>query len=178
MWSLARVQTGESSLITACKQGDSEALRHLFTHHKDRVYRVALACLGDTSAAEDITQEVFVTLPERLRGFRSEATLSTFLYRVTVNLCRDELRRRQRAGRPIPTSEPPDALAGVLERRELHTALASLPEELRAPLLLRYFEELSYDEVAETLSLAPGTVASRLHRGLKRLAHLLGERDE
>lgn len=95
---------------------------------------------------------------------------------MTVNICRDELRRRQRRQKRLLEPEPPPT-DSFIARRELHEAIESLPENLRAPILLRYFHELSYDEIAETLDCPTGTVATRLHRGLKRLEKCLGEEE-
>lgn len=156
------------------RHGSPLELKTVFDTHKDRVFSTALACLdGDQAAAEDAAQEVFVRLASKLGQFRGEARLTTWLHRVTVNVCHDELRRRRRAQRltpePLPTSQE------FAPRRELHEALESLPEALRTPLLLRYFDGLSYDEIAAALGCPPGTVATRLHRGLKRLEKCLGE---
>ena len=152
-------------------------LKSVFDSHKDRFFSVALACLeGDRAAAEDAAQEVFVRLSSRLGQFRGEARLTTWLHRVTVNICRDELRRRQRAQKLLTLPETTQA-EGFTHRRELHEALASLPENLRAPILLRFFEGLSYDEIALTLGCPAGTVATRLHRGLKRLEKYLQEEE-
>lgn len=157
-------------------------LKSVFDAHKDRVFTVALVCLnGDHAAAEDAAQEVFVRLAGRLGQFRGEAKLSTWLHQVTVNICRDEQRRRQRAQRlTVDTVEQqPEVAPSVdfLSRRELHVAIETLPENLRAPVLLRYFEGLSYEEIATVLDCPQGTVATRLHRGLKRLAIYLGEEE-
>jgi RNA polymerase sigma-70 factor, ECF subfamily len=155
------------------RHGRHLELKTVFDTHKDRVFSTALACLsGDQAAAEDATQEVFVRLSNKLGQFRGEAKLTTWLHRVTVNICRDELRRRRRAQRLLPE---PAAQSEFSARRELHEALESLPEALRAPILLRYFEGLSYDEIADALGCPSGTVATRLHRGLKRLEKYLGE---
>jgi RNA polymerase sigma-70 factor, ECF subfamily len=158
------------------RHGRHLELKTVFDTHKDRVFTTALACLdGDQAAAEDAAQEVFVRLASKLGQFRGEARLTTWLHRVTVNICHDELRRRKRAQRLAPDPLPPSPSPEFAPRRELHEALESLPEALRTPLLLRYFEGLSYDEIAAALGCPPGTVATRLHRGLKRLEKYLGE---
>src|SRR5690242_8636538 len=92
-----RERTSEASLITACRQGDRQAFRALFDAWKDRVYAIAVSALhGDRTAAEDITQEVFVRVFTRIGQFRNEAEFSTWLHRLTVNACIDELRKRKR----------------------------------------------------------------------------------
>jgi RNA polymerase sigma-70 factor, ECF subfamily len=166
-----------AELFTRRRAGHLE-LKSVFDEHKDRVFSVALACLeGDRAAAEDAAQEVFVRLSGRLGQFRGEAALTTWLHRVTVNICRDELRRRRRARRLLASPES-DTPQDFTHRRELHEAIESLPESLRAPILLRFFEGLSYEEIAATLSCPAGTVATRLHRGLKRLEKFLGEEQD
>ena len=173
--SRADEESATAQWIARLRRGDREALRSLFLCHKDRVYATALGCLhGDTATAEDMTQEVFVKLAERIGQYRSEAAFTTYLHQMTVNTCLNELRRRQRLlplSETLPTTEEPE---GLIETHDLHVALAALPETLRAPLLLRYFEGFSYDEIAETLHCAPGTVASRLHRGIEALGKHLG----
>ncbi|WP_395143952.1 RNA polymerase sigma factor [Armatimonas sp.] len=94
-----------------------------------------------------------------------------------MNICRDEQRRRQRVQRLTVEPQPEVASPDFHSRRELHEAIESLPENLRAPILLRFFEGLSYEEIATVLGCPPGTVATRLHRGLKRLATCLGEEE-
>ena len=153
-------------------------LKSVFDAHKDRVFTVALVCLnGDQAAAEDAAQEVFVRLAGRLGQFRGEARLSTWLHRVTVNICRDEQRRRQRTQKLAREPQHEVASPEFLSRRELHEAIETLPENLRVPILLRFFEGLSYEEIATVLGCPQGTVATRLHRGLKRLATCLGEEE-
>lgn len=172
--------TGED-LITACQQGDREAFRCLFEAHKDRVYSMAVYTLGgDRAAAEDVTQEVFLHVFTRIGQFRAEADFATWLYRLVANACVDERRRRRRW-------VPLDALAEQASlrreeecetREDVRTALAELSPELRSAVLLKYFEELSYDEMARVLDCPKGTVASRLHRGLKLLARKLAPSQE
>jgi len=168
-----------SHRVAACQQaGDREALRQLFEAHKDRVYRIALAFFhGDAATAEDVTQEVFVKLAGHIGQFRGEAAISTYLYRLVANACVDEQRRRKRSV-PLAHEENADAAAPDdherrARARAVHAAVAGLPPDLRLAVLLRYFDELSYDEMARALGCAPGTVASRLHRGLKQLGRAL-----
>lgn len=173
----------DRGLILACQKGDREAYRRLFDAYRDRVYALALASLnGDQAAAEDVAQEVFVKLFTRIGQFRQEAEFSTWLYRLVVNACLDERRRRKRIV-PMETletlpngQEEPDYGSEI--GLEVQAALADLPAEIRMTLLLKYYEELSYEEMAQALHCSSGTIASRLHRGLKtlsrRLAHLRG----
>ena len=173
---------------------DREALRVLFETYKDRVFSVALHFFaGDEAMAKDITQQVFVKLIDRLGQFRHEADAATWLYRITANACLDEMRKRKRlvffgtqselgpsVAEPATTGEHP--VDRRLEREELadevKSAVASLSPKLRIVVLLRYFDELPYERLAEALGCSPGTVASRLNRAHKalaqKLAHLRG----
>ena len=169
----------EARLIERCRQGDREAFRLLFDAHKDRVYSMALYALdGDANTAEDITQEVFVKVFTRIGQFRQEAEFATWLYRMVANSCIDELRRRRRFASSSDLELLPDRQESSFARIELtdsvQGALADLTPEQRATVLLKYFEQLSYDEMARVLDCSKGTVASRLNRSLKILAGKLG----
>ncbi len=172
--------TGEE-LIAACQQGDREAFRCLFEAHKDRVYSMAIYTLGgDRAAAEDVTQEVFLRVFTRIGQFRGEAEFATWLYRLVANACVDEQRRQKRY---VSLDTLPEQASVRREeecetRETVRTALAELSPELRSAVLLKYFEDLSYDEMAQVLDCPKGTVASRLHRGLKLLARKLAPSQE
>jgi RNA polymerase sigma-70 factor (ECF subfamily) len=192
------VLTGEEArgeaVIEACKQGDREAFRRLFERHKDRVYSVALYFFGgDEATAADVTQQVFLKLFTRIKQFEGESEFTTWLYRLTTNACVDEHRKRRRVQQFGEFAEVPEHSAGVTQderlardevARSVKRAVAALKPKLRVVMLLKYFEELSYEEIAGVLGLSKGTVASRLNRGHKalarRLGHLRGElvRDE
>jgi RNA polymerase sigma-70 factor, ECF subfamily len=173
----------DERIITACQRGDRDAFRLLFDAYKDKVYSIAIYFLhGDHATAEDVTQEVFVRLFTRIGQYRGEAEFVTWLYRLVVNACMDEQRKRRRLvpfGDPEvmsdrETGESPDEIYSRLELTEsVRVALADLSPPLRLTILLKYFEELSYEEMARALGCSQGTIASRLHRGLKILAHKL-----
>jgi RNA polymerase sigma-70 factor (ECF subfamily) len=178
----------DAATLAACQQGDRAAFRRLFDAYKDKVFSVAVYFLqSDVAAAEDITQEVFVRVYTRLGQFRRQADFTTWLYRLTANACMDEHRRRKR--RPVMAAldetletgaETPYVVCARLEINEaVRAALDDLAPEIRLTVLLRYFEELSYEEIAEILQCSQGTVASRLNRSLKTLARKLAHlRDE
>lgn len=151
-----------------------DALRRLFDLHKDRVFTIALHFLdNDRAAAEDVTQEVFVRLAARLGQFRGDADFGTWLHRLVVNVCLDEQRRRRRFAplvAEIVDDRSADSLDGFAARHDVRAALAGLSPKLRLCVLLKFFDDLSYDEMARALNCSPGTVASRLHRALKILA--------
>jgi RNA polymerase sigma-70 factor, ECF subfamily len=189
-------QAGEGRLIEACQRGDREAFRELFEAHKDRVWTVALRFTGDESAARDITQQVFLKLFTSIAGFRQESNFKTWLYRMVANECMDEFRKRRRLipldfFRPA-SGEERDEDCGAIEMKEWRqeplqeerlaqleiseavlAALAQLKPKLRMAIVLKYFEDLSYEQMAESLGCSTGTVASRLNRGHKALAQKL-----
>ena len=173
----------ESELIAACRRGDPAAQRRVFDQYRDRVYTIALRYLkGDDAGAQDVTQDVFVRAFRALPTFRADARLSTWLYRVVVNACLDELRRRRKVlhfGDVPPGLHPAVPPTEPRERDpEVAQALGRLTPKLRMAVLLRHYEDLSYDEMAEALGCSPGTVASRLSRAHAQLARELAHRRE
>ncbi len=167
----------EAEWIERCRTGDREAFRRLYDAYKDRVYSFALYTLnGDAATAEDVAQEVFVRAFQSIGRFRQEAEFTTWLYRIAANACVDEFRRRKRTA-AWSDYEPPAAVCSDFANIELtdavRTALAALPAEQRAAVLLKYFEDRSYEEMAVILDCSKGTVASRLNRGLRLLASKL-----
>jgi RNA polymerase sigma-70 factor (ECF subfamily) len=176
----------ERELVEACRRGERDAQRDLFEQHRDRVYSIALRFSGDESAAMDIAQDTFLKLFAALPGFRGEAALQTWIYRLTVNCCFDYRRRTRRLA---PLSEgllatlcaSADSLSDLLRREartNLQSAVARLSPPLRMVIVLRYTEGLSYEAIAEALNCSEGTVASRLNRAHKALESKLGRRGD
>ena len=174
----------DGALIAACQQGDREAFRLLFEAYKDRVYSIALYFFGgDAAQAADVTQQVFLKLFTKIAQFRAEAEFTTWLYRLTTNACVDEQRKRRRLTQFDEAGAPTRVQGGAAQeerhaRREVaervQGAVAELKPKLRVAILLKYFEGLSYEEMAAVLGCSKGTVASRLNRGHKALARRLG----
>ena len=171
-------------ILEACRRGDREAFRALYEAHKDRVYSIAFHFFhADADAAAEVTQQVFLKLMRDVTRFRGDAAFSTWLYRLVVNACVDRSRsRRHDAGAQNPAVLATLPATGVshedvFARRQVaasvQQAIASLPAKLRAAILLRYFEDLSYAEIASALNCSIGTVASRLNRGHRLLARTL-----
>ena len=173
-------------ILEACRRGDREAFRALYEAYKDRVYSIAFHFFrADRDAACEVTQQVFLKLMRDIGRFRGEAAFSTWLYRLVVNACVDRARGRQV---DVVGTDPDtlDSMAGpaasshedTFARREVATsvqrAIAALPPKLRAAILLRYFDDLSYSDMAGALNCSIGTVASRLSRGHRLLAKMLG----
>jgi RNA polymerase sigma-70 factor (ECF subfamily) len=176
----------DDGTIEACQRGESDAFRLVFEIYKDRVYSIALCFFdGNEATAKDITQEVFLKLMTTISQFQNRSQFSTWLYRLVTNACLDRkrvLRRLLSFGSPSEV-ELPDKRTSIEERyiqRELETAVrrvvARMTPKLRMAILLKYFEDLSYDEMATVLGCSKGTVASRLNRAhrilAKKLSHL------
>ena len=172
-------------ILEACRRGDREAFRALYEAYKDRVYSIAFHFFqADRDAAGEVTQQVFLKLMRDVGRFRGDAAFSTWLYRLVVNACVDRARGRRvdPVGTDPGTLDSIAAPAGpshedVFARREVATsvqrAIAALPPKLRAAILLRYFDDLSYSDMAGALNCSIGTVASRLSRGHRLLARML-----
>jgi len=173
-------------VIEACQQGDRAAFQLLFETYKDKVFSIAVySSGGDRAVADDVTQQIFLKLFTAIRQFRGDSEFTTWLYRLVVNACLDERRRRRRLlpwGETVAMSNPSDKKPHEKQyaRREVseavQAAIADLKPKFRLPILLKYIEGLSYEEIATVMGCSKGTVASRLNRGhsqlAKRLAHL------
>ncbi|MEO6121642.1 MAG: sigma-70 family RNA polymerase sigma factor [Acidimicrobiales bacterium] len=162
--------------------GDGEALDRLLRRHYDRLHGLCRRLTGNEADADDATQEALIAIARGLTGgrFDGRSRFSTWAYRVATNACLDELRRRSR--RPLATSSvdfeaastavAPDSAAA--ERIDVDRALARLPVDFRAAVVLRDLCQLDYAEIAEVLGVPPGTVRSRIARGRAALVPLLG----
>ena len=181
--------TIDDRVIEACQDGDREAFRLLFEAYKDRVFSIAVYSFsGDETAASDVSQQIFLKLITSIRQFRGESAFTTWLYRMVVNACTDEHRKRKRLlpfGDSVPVTRiedrrPQEKHFARLELSDsVQAAIKELTPKLRMPILLKYVEGLSYEEIAGVLGCSKGTVASRLNRGhqslAKKLSHLRDE---
>jgi RNA polymerase sigma-70 factor (ECF subfamily) len=173
----------DESVIEACQEGDREAFRVLFETYKDRVFSIAVYSFnGDEAAASDVSQQIFLKLMTTIGQFRGDSAFTTWLYRLVVNTCTDEHRKRRRFlafDESIPMSKledrkPQEKLFAKLEVADsVQAAIKELRPKLRMAILLKYVEGLSYEEIAEVLGCSKGTVASRLNRGHQTLARKL-----
>ncbi len=168
-------------LLERFSQGDRSAFNALVRAHEDRVFSVCLRIMTDREAALDATQETFLTVFRKADRFTGKSAFSTWLYRVAVNTCYDLLRKeKRRRADPLPDRhDPADASAAsgftsVEERPDLEKALAQLPEEFRAAVVLSDLEDLAVAEVARVLDVPTGTAKSRIFRGRRMLAEILG----
>ena len=176
----------DGRVIEACQQGDRAAFQLLFETYKDKVFSIAVySSGGDRAVADDVTQQIFLKLFTAIRQFRGESEFTTWLYRLVVNACLDERRRRRRLlpwGETVAMRNPSDKKPQEKQYARLEIAAAvreaigELKPKFRLPILLKYIEGLSYEEIASVMGCSKGTVASRLNRGhsqlAKRLSHL------
>jgi RNA polymerase sigma-70 factor (ECF subfamily) len=171
----------DNTLASLAAAGDRDALEVLLARHVDRVHAICRRLLGNPDDALDATQEALLAVSRAIARFDGRALFTTWLYRVATNAAIDELRRRAR--RPVPDDALFDVASGrpgpeaVVDRLDVDAALARIPEEFRAAVVLRDLCDLDYAQIAEVLEIPPGTVRSRIARGRAALAHELGDRD-
>ena len=173
--------------VVAFQSGREEGFNRLVLRHKDRIFGLCRRLLGDREEAEDVAQEVFVRVYHGLGAFRLEAKFSSWLYRIAVNACKnrmDSKEYREARGRRdleaadaegISSPSPAQELEAKDRRRLIEAAIQRLPEEQRLLVVLRDVEGRSYEEIAESTGLNPGTLKSRLNRGRRQLQEWLRE---
>lgn len=171
----------DTALIERYLRGDVAAFNDLMRAHEGRVFAICLRMLRDREAALDATQETFITVFRKVDRFAGHSAFSTWLYRVAVNTCYDQARRSgRRVAEPLPEGMDPadDAAQTALEsvelRPDLEAALAALPAEFRSAVVLCDAEGLALQTAAEILGVPVGTVKSRVFRGRRLLAEILG----
>lgn len=175
----------DRELAERAKNGDQGAFEQLVLNNQNKVFSLALRLTGDREDAADLAQEAFVKAWQNLAGFQGESSFSTWIYRLTANLCIDWLRKKKRWGAMTSLedgAEPADWEGDPqiqLERSErsraLERGLARLPERQREILSLRELSGLSYQEIGEKLDLDLGTVKSRIARSRLALRKILLE---
>jgi len=173
----------DRALLRRLRDRDERAFRELVQAHRDRVFNISYRMLGNREEAQDVAQEVFITVFKTIDTFREEAKFSTWLYRVTVNHCKNRIKylaRRHDRDRdqlddnvqetngaiatPVRATLPDRALEGMQNEVLLEAAIKTLDEDQRTVIILRDVEDLSIEEICEITELADGTVKSRLHR--------------
>ena len=187
----------ERRLVRRLRDRDEKAFREIVETYQDKVFNLTFRMIGDRGEAEDLAQEVFITVFKSIDSFRGDAKFSTWLYRIAANHCKNRIKylvrrhdrdrteydeRVRRDGAPGTVTGPaqvprPDvALEGVERERLLQQAIARLDEDHRLLIVLRDIEELSYDEICTITGLPEGTVKSRLHRARVALRKKLAKR--
>jgi len=166
---------GELELIQRALRGDLEAWGEIVRRYKEAVFGVALGILGNPHDAEDAAQDAFIRAYENLSRYDLKRRFSTWLFTITANLCKNKL-RRERFFAPLKglaqlkgADDPAEEVAREERERLVQEALAALDEKYRTPLVLRYYGDLEYKEIAEALGLPEGTIKTRIHRAKSAL---------
>jgi len=176
----------DSHWLEQCREGDSLAIEKMVQTYQRDVYRLALSILDDPDEAEDGTQETFLAALRALSSFREDAAFKTWLFSITVNVCRSRLQRGKIRSRLHQILQSLFHLRGEVEHleriamqnqadAELWNAISALDEKHRTPVVLHYYHELPVAEIAETLGVPVGTVHSRLNQAREKLRALLKE---
>jgi RNA polymerase sigma-70 factor, ECF subfamily len=185
----------DGNLVEECRRGDSSAFDELVRRYKDRIYNVVYRFLGNHEDTLDVCQEVFVRAYRSIDRFEGKAKVYTWLYSIAANAARNRLRDQSRKGRnkgsslealsvaapgrmqeATSTSDTPRSEAAAKEMEEiLQQCLEELPEHYRMAFILRTYEDLSYDEIADILGCPKGTVKSRLNQARSMLRDRLRE---
>jgi len=176
----------DMALVERCRAGDLDAFEELYAAHAGKLFSVACRMLGNQSDAEDILQEIFLSAHRKLDGFRGDAALGTWLYRLAMNQCLDHLRSRAARTSQVTDvldDEPaldeagsPGLAEQTVAKMDIERALAQLPAGCRAVFVLHDIEGLEHREVAAALNIAEGTSKSQVHKARLRLRALLGSR--
>jgi RNA polymerase sigma-70 factor, ECF subfamily len=176
----------ERDLVRRATQGDEAAFELLMRAHESRMFAVSLRMCGNREDAQDCLQEAMLRIYRAMSNFKGQSSFATWAYRITMNTCLDELRRRKlRTATSLdvlldtgwaPTDEgvtPEQHSIASEQRRMLERAIADLPEDMRAAIVLRDVQGFSYDEIAKMLEANVGTIKSRISRGREKLREVL-----
>lgn len=174
----------QEKIIARARRGDADAFEQLVVAYRDQVFRLALRMCGSEADADEVAQEAFLSAWKALPNFRGESQFSTWLYQLTTHAAIDLMRREKRqiaaaditevsAADPAPS---PQQQAEQSEQREIvRDAILQLAPEQREVVVLRFMEELSYEEIGAVLKLPSGTVKSRLNRAKAQLKDILSK---
>ena len=182
----------DEELVTRAQSGDQESFNQLVSRWERPIYALAYRTLGREDDARDVVQDAFLRAYRGLRSFKGEAKFSSWLYRITLNLCRDWIRRERRAPvvqvpegvDPVDLADaqasPAESVEDLVARREMTEAvtraMSELPEEQRAAILLKEYHGLTFQEIADQLNCPLSTVKTRLYQGLSVLRRRLERR--
>lgn len=173
-------------IVQRMRRGDAMAAQELVQSYHSEIFRLALSILDDPAEAEDITQDVFIRAINALDSYRGDSAFKTWLFSITVNVCRRRWRQRKTRERLIQllqsvfplihanSVQPEEIVIRRENKAELWKAVDRLGEKYQLPLILFYGHELPVAEIAQVLGVPIGTVLSRLHTARARLANTLG----
>jgi RNA polymerase sigma-70 factor (ECF subfamily) len=180
----------DEQLVGAAKKGDMAAFEELVARHRDKIYARAFSMMRNEDEAVDLSQEAWVKSWQRLKQFQGDSSFGTWMTRIVINLCLDQLRRRKRQRTesieemneesggverqmPVVNANPTERLERGELRKKIDGALALLSHEHRTALVLHEFEDMEYKEIARAMNCSIGTVMSRLFYARRKMAVLL-----
>jgi RNA polymerase sigma-70 factor (ECF subfamily) len=180
----------DEKLVGAAKEGDMAAFEELVGRHRDKIYARAFSMMRNEDEALDMAQEAWVKSWQRLKQFQGDSSFGTWMTRIVINLCLDQLRKRKRQRTesieemdeesggverhmPVVVVNPTERLERVELRKKIDAALGQLSAEHRTVLILHEFDEMEYKEIARTMGCSIGTVMSRLFYARRKMAALL-----
>ena len=182
----------DAALVRAAQKGDTDAFEELVARHRDKIFARAFSMMRNEEEAIDLSQEAWVKGWQRLAQFQGESSFATWITRIVINLCLDELRKQKRhhmesiegmdeesggveRHMPVITVNPTERLERGELRQRIDRALGQLSHEHRTVLVLHEFEEMEYKEIAKAMNCSIGTVMSRLFYARRKLAALLAD---
>ncbi len=182
----------EPKLVKAAQKGDMAAFEELVARHRDKIYARAFSMMRNEEEAIDLSQEAWVKGWQRLAQFQGESSFGTWMTRIVINLCLDQLRKQKRQRTesieamdeesggverqmPVVTVNPTAGLERAELRQRIDKALGQLSYEHRTVLILHEFEEMEYKQIAKTMGCSIGTVMSRLFYARRKMAALLAD---
>jgi RNA polymerase sigma factor (sigma-70 family) len=188
------VKEEDRELIARARKGDEAAYRALLTKYEHAVFNICLRMVRNREEAQDLAQDAFTKVFSMLERYNPTYAFSSWLFKITSNLCIDSIRKRRVDTLPMDEpvhgeqgeyerqyESPSDDPSQVFDKREkmrmLSEAVDALPEHYRIMIVLRHQEDLSYEEIAQTLDLPLGTVKARIHRAREMLKHRLSGAD-
>ena len=183
-------QSDDAALVRAAQNGDMAAFEELVARHRDKIYARALSMMRNDEEAVDLSQEAWVKAWQRLKQFQGDSSFATWMTRIVINLCLDQLRRQKRTRAesieqldeelggverqmPVIATNPSEGLERSELRKRIDKAMNQLSYEHRTVLILHEFEELEYKEVAKIMGCSIGTIMSRLFYARRKMAALL-----
>lgn len=185
------LQIDEKKLIEQAIDGDPAAFNRLMEMHEKRMYAVALRMFGNREDAQDCLQEAMLRVYRSIGGFKAQSSFGTWVYRITMNTCLDEIRRKKNKQNtsldgmldlgwsPADDSAAPEKQVIQKElKKRINQCIGELPEDMRSPIIMRDIHGYSYDEIAEMLNVNVGTIKSRISRGREKLREKMSDFSE
>lgn len=185
------MQMDENKLIERATSGDPAAFNRLMEMHEKRMYAVALRMFGNREDAQDSLQEAMLRVYRSIGGFKGQSSFGTWVYRITMNTCLDEIRRKKNKQSAsldnmldqgwAPTDEGASPEKRVMQQEMLKSiaqSIQELPEDMRSAIIMRDVHGYSYEEIADTLNVNVGTIKSRISRGREKLREKLSNFSE